>query len=490
MTLNLRQTGGNVIAILTSDVMNRATSFVLYALVARHLGAREFGQLALAFTLFYAFQVLAAAGLKTLITREVAKDRSQTGLYFVNGSVLVVISSVCSFVALLAFVHILQYPPDTRRVILLLALGLLPYAFSAICEGIFQAWERMHYIAWVNVPLNVIKIACAFLLLSGRYGLDAVVLIVVSSLVAIAGIEGWMILRRFPRHPARFMPSSSLAMIRSSGTFLGIDGIIAITSGLNVLLLSKLASETQVGFYSAAMQLMVPLSLVYQSVARSIFPLMCKQIEPGLQNLKRIAEGALEVLLALALPAVAGIFLLGEWLLTVAYQDAAFLEALPALRIISWILIFQAFSAVLGQVLWASSREGTTLRIVVTAVLINLVLGWPLISYFGLTGAAVTALLTKAVGCVQHYIPVSRLFSGISLGEIIWKPAAAAAFMAAYLAMPLHHGGILAGVAAALIYFGALFALTVWASGGVRQFKSRIAYSWPESPSGSEEARS
>lgn len=473
MTLNLRQTGSNALAILTSDVMNRATSFVLYALVARHLGAREFGQLALAFTLFYAFQVLAAAGLKTLVTREVAKDRSQTGSYFMNGSIFVVVTSLGSFVALLVFVYILQYPPDTRRVILLLSLGILPYAFSSICEGIFQGWERMHYIAYVNVPANIIKVVCAFVLLSGQHGLDAVVGIVLASLVAIGGIEACILLRQFPLQPASFDPRFSLAMMRSASTFLGIDGIIAITSGLNVILLSKLATETQVGLYSAAMQLVVPLTLVYQSMARSIFPLMCKKVEPGFRDMRRLAETALEVLLVLALPVVAATFLLGDWLLAAVYKNPVFLEALPALWIISWVLVFQAFSAVLGQVLWASNREGVTLRIVVVAVLINLLIGWPLISHFGLIGAAVTALLTKAVGCAQHYIPVSRLFSGISLGKIVWKPAAAAALMAAYLALPPRHGGVLTGVAATLIYFGALLALTVCVSGGFREFKAK-----------------
>ena len=80
MILNLRSAGGNALSILTSDAMNRATSFVMYALVARHLGAQDFGQLSLAFSLFYMFQVFAIAGLKVLIIRQVAKDRSQTNL--------------------------------------------------------------------------------------------------------------------------------------------------------------------------------------------------------------------------------------------------------------------------------------------------------------------------------------------------------------------------------------------------------------------------
>src|SRR6266705_473059 len=82
MSISLRNIGGNALSILTSDVMNRATSFVLYAMVARHLGTFEFGQLSLAFSLFYVFQVSAVAGLKILIVRDVAKDQSQTRLSF------------------------------------------------------------------------------------------------------------------------------------------------------------------------------------------------------------------------------------------------------------------------------------------------------------------------------------------------------------------------------------------------------------------------
>jgi O-antigen/teichoic acid export membrane protein len=64
MVFSLRKVGGNALSILTSDVMNRAASFVIYAMVARHLGAQEFGQLALAFSLFYMFQIFAIAGRK------------------------------------------------------------------------------------------------------------------------------------------------------------------------------------------------------------------------------------------------------------------------------------------------------------------------------------------------------------------------------------------------------------------------------------------
>jgi O-antigen/teichoic acid export membrane protein len=480
MTLNLRKTGCNALSILTSDVLNRATSFVLYALVARRLGAHEFGQLSLALTLFYIFQIFAVAGLKTLIIRQVTNDRSQTRLYFIHGCIIVALSSFAFLVVLSGFVRLMRYPAGTSLVILLLSLGLFPYAFSALCEGIFQAWEQMRYIPYVNVPVNIAKIGCAYVILSANRGLYAVVLVLLFSLVATAGIEAWIIFWRFPAPQASIDFHFSLTTIRSAVTFLGIDGTTAIMSALNVILLSKLATDTEVGLYSAATQLMVPLLLVYQSIAQSIFPVMCRKVEPGFQSLKRIAEQLIEVLLVLALPAVAGLFFLGDRALSILYKNPAFLQAFPALRIMAWILILQVFTSVLGQVLVASHREKVTLRIVVVDTLVNLLVGWPLISRFGLLGAALALLVTRVADCFQHYIPVSRLFSGIPLGKIVWKPIVAAAFMTAYLAAPTGRGGILTGISATVIYGGALLALAIRTSGGMRPFKSKFLPLLPE----------
>jgi O-antigen/teichoic acid export membrane protein len=473
MTLSLRKTGGNAISILTSDVMNRVTSFVLYAMVARHLGAQEFGQLTLAFTLFYTFQVFAVGGLKTLIVRQVAKDRTHTRLYFLNGSIIVTFTSIASIVALWTFVHVMRYPTSTTRVILLLSLGLLPYTISAVCEGLFQAWERMPYIAYVNVPVNIAKVAGAFLLLTTNRGLYPVVLILLSSLVLIAALEVWILLHKFSMQPASIDLHFSLKTMRSAATFLGIDGTLAVMSSLNILLLSKLATEVQVGLYSAATQLLVPLLLVYQSIAQSIFPVMCRKVEPGYQSLKSIAQQAIEFLFVLALPAAAGLYFMGDRMISLLYKNPAFSQAFPALRIVAWVLVLQVFTSVLGQVLLASHHEKITLRIVFVDAVFNLLVGWPLISMFGLRGAAFALLLTRMADWIQHYIPVSRLLSGFPVASIVWKPLVAAACMAAYLTALNSHPWILTGVSATLIYGATLLAVAVLASGGLRQFKDK-----------------
>jgi O-antigen/teichoic acid export membrane protein len=471
--IRVRQITGNVFSILSSDVMNRVTTFVLYALVARHLGGREFGQLSLALTLFYAFQVLALSGTKSLIIREVAINRALTGPYFINGVALLTVSSSVSIGASWAFVQLMHYSAGTAFFICFLSLGLVPYSVSAVCEAIFQAWEQMRYIAFVNVPMNILKVGAAFLFLSRNAGLNVVVLILVSSMVLVAGVEVWIALTHFPVRDGSIDLRFVITTARSSVTFLGIDGTLAVMSTLNFLLLSKVATEVDVGLYNATTQVVTPLLLVYQGVAQSVFPVMCRMVQPGYENLKRIAERAIELLLIMALPGIAGLLFLGDRVLLLLYRNRVFLEAFPALRIVAWILIFQIFTSILGQVLVANHDERVTLRIVVVDALINLVIGWPLIHFFGLRGAAFALLLTRLVDCCQHYVPVSRLLSGIPLARIVWKPILATVCMTAYLAVDRSRTNLVTGIYAGLIYVTVLLILNVWACGGYRQFRDR-----------------
>src|SRR5207244_2622603 len=221
-----------------------------------------------------------------------------------------------SVVLLSLFIRLMHYSPATNLIVLLLSVGLFPYAIAAVCEGIFQACERMRYIACVNVPANIAKIGGAYLLLSRNHGLYTVILILLASFFAVAGIEVYLILRRFPAQRASIGIPFCLATVRSAITFLAIDKLVALESSLNVILLSK---------------------------------------------------------------------------------KSAFLAAVPALRVMAWILIFQVFTSVLGQVLLACHREKVTLRIVIVVLLVTLGVGWPLISHFGLRGAAITLVLTRLI---------------------------------------------------------------------------------------------
>jgi O-antigen/teichoic acid export membrane protein len=461
----LPRIAANVVSLLSNDVMNRATTFLLYALVARYLGAYEFGQMSLALALFYTFQVLAAAGLKTLITREVAKDRAKTSLYLVNGGLVALGASLVAMTALTLFVRLMAYGDDTASVILLLALGLLPFALTSVSEAVFQAHERMHFVACANLPVNVARVGLGLLILQQGYGVYAVISLLMLSYTALAVVE-WSLLWRFVHRPAWQLDLGfAWALVKSTSTFLGIDVLIAVSGSLNVILLSKLASETDVGLYNAAVQLLAPMMLVLQSVVLSVFPLMCRRLDPGYTDLKRIAELVMALLLALVLPIVIGLSFLADPVLMVLYANKDFLHSAEILRLVIWGLVPTGLMTVLGYVLMASHRERLTLGLVSAHAIGNLILGYFLIGHFGAKGAVALVLLDKAVGLVEHYLIVSKLVTRVAIARVVWRPLVAGACLAVCLVLVQAGGIVVSIVAGGLVYIGALAALTAWSIG-------------------------
>ena len=463
---SLPRIAANLVAILSSDVMNRATTFVLYALVARHLGVHEFGQMSLALSLFYTFQVLAAAGLKTLVTREVAKDRTETGRYLVNGSLVAVAASGLAIGALFAFVAVMGYAPDTSAVILLLALGLLPFALSSVFEAIFQAWERMHYIAYANAPANLARIVLGFTFLQFGFGLPSLIATMMLAQVGLALVEWWLICRHIIRPTLAVDVPFAARIVRAATTFLGIDVLIAFATSLHLILLSKLADETEVGVYSAALQLLTPIQLVLQSIVQSVFPLMCRHVSPGFDALRILAERVTALLLAMALPVAVGLFFLAEPVLLLLYAQRDFVQSAQLLQVAVWGLIPTAMMSVLGCVLMATGREQLTLRMVVAHTVGNLLIGLVAIGHFGALGAVGMVLVDKSIGAVEHYVLVSRLLKRVNLGAQVWRPVVATASMAACLALVRAEGLVVAILAGGVVYLAVLLGLTVWSFGG------------------------
>ena len=464
----------NAAFLLSSDVANRAATFVLYALVARYRGATEMGQLAIALSLFYAFQVLAAAGLRTVITREVSRDRTRLGSYLTAGGAVVLSASALAVLLLAGFTRIMGYSDSTASIVLVIGAGLLPYALSAICEALFQAAGATRYIAYAQVPVALAKVLVAGSLLMYGSGIYEVAVLLLACQTAVVMVEGWFLLRYVTRpEPPAKAGASVLVLARSGVTLLGVDCLIAMNATLNAVLLSVLATETQVGLYSAATQLMVPVALVYQSTVLSVFPTICQRFATGAEGVAEILHRIAAILLAFALPMAVALFFLAESVLLLLYGDLDFISAAGALRIVAWTLVPAALTAVLGQVLLATRREKVTLRIVAVDLVVGLAAGLLLVSQYGLAGAAIAAAITRLVDVWQHYASVGRLVERISLPVLGWKPVLAAGCMAVYLHAADGADLIRVAVSAGALYGAVLLSLMLSTVGGPWQLKAR-----------------
>ncbi len=469
-----RRVVSNVASIFASDIVNRVATFIIYALVARYLGTYKFGQMSLAWTFFQTFQLLAIAGLQTFVTREVSRNRDETDVYLLNSSLSVTGFSVVSIIIMLLVSYFMAYAADTQAIIMLMALGLLPYALSIICDAIFQAWEQMHFITYTNLFVNILKVGLIFALLNVGLDLTAIVIILFISHVLTWIVKLALIFRYISRPTINFSMPFIIKTAKSTLTFLGIDGLMAFMSSYEVILLSKMAGEVEVGLFNAANQVMVPISLVFQSILVGVFPLVCKSFsDTGVENLKRISEQLLELLLLLVIPSAVGIYFLAEDILLLLYGNEDFSMAVIALQVLVGVLILRVFTQVLGRALLASLRERTTLRILMIDLITSAILGPILIWNYGIFGAALTSLIVRIIDFIQHYVYTVQLFSRLNLLSAIWKPLLASVVMGLFLIYAAGANLALVILSAAVLYAVALFVIMVLAAGGWTAFKNQ-----------------
>lgn len=475
---NAARVVGNVFSMFTSAVLIRGASFILYLLVGRFLGVYEFGQTSLALTLFNTVQTIAVAWLASYITREVAKDRSLTGLYIINGSVVAVLMSGVSLVILYLFIRAMAYNPDTIRVIMWVAAGLVPFALSIISEAVYQAWEQMHFIVIVQFIGGIFKLPAIYLVLVAGYDVMAVIYVLIASHVIVLIIEWIIIAWRFETGPLIINWSQIKQMVSDARNFLGVNIVLAIRSSLSLILITKLVGETGTGLFSAAAQFVVPASLVLQSISVSLYPIMCRQFEISKEALGRISEKTFELKLIIAIPAAVGLTLLAEELLVFIYDSQEYALGANVLRIGAWGLVVQSFTHVYGKVLFAANLEKLSFQIAAIVTVVWLIFQLFFITFYGIEGAAIAVFLGNIVNLIAHYIPVSRNLFRMSITKMLWKPIVASLIMTAII-IPMRSQNVLVTIlVAGIIYIISWFSIAILTSDSLDKFKDDYIRIW------------
>jgi O-antigen/teichoic acid export membrane protein len=262
--------------------------------------------------------------------------------------------------------------------------------------------------------------------------------------------------------------------------FLGFQGTLAISNTLIFLMLSKYASETEVGYYNAANQILAPLILIVQSFVFSAFPAMCRRFEADVRGLKSLSDNLIELLIAITLPVLVGLFYLAEEILLLLYGNQEFVFASGILRLMLITLVLWAVTSVLGRDLLASHREKIVLKIVLVGSVLNVLSGFLLIRRFGLVGAAITAVFFALIDFFLHYIYTSRLFSTPIPWRRLWTLVIATGTLTVFLAVVKIPAAITAFLIGSVIYLIVWLFLNIRSAGSLKQLKLKYQILWSE----------
>jgi O-antigen/teichoic acid export membrane protein len=403
----------NTAFLLAAQIVARASGFILAIVITRSLGAAGLGIYATAMAVYSAAQRAGMAGTGTYLVREMAKDPSRAGHLVVHVSAVSLVVTAVLTTGLLLVVPLLGYSGELEQSVMIGVLAIIPRILNAIQSNAFVAWgdTRFQPVVTLFGAVAMISASLAVLVAGGS---------VVGVVAVFVGIEYLKVLvwyalinRYIVRLRWRVDPRVAVGMFWEMRTFTASSILNAFFSGPEIIILSVLASEREVGYYSATLKL-VELWIILPAIFMSnVYPLLARSFHAADARFARLQTTSLRLLLATSLPVSLGLAAAAPQIIQAVYGPG-FDPSVDQLRLMAANVALFALLEVFWRVLSARDRHGAVVRSQLISIPVRLGAGFLLISQFGALGAALAT--TIGIGLHVAILIVSARRSGAPFG--------------------------------------------------------------------------
>ncbi|MDP3771485.1 MAG: oligosaccharide flippase family protein [bacterium] len=399
-------------------------SFLYFTVIAMALGVGATGRYfaALAFTALFA--MAADWGIAPVLTREVAKDRAH-GLALFRAAIRCKAVTMLATALLIGIVTVAAgYPLEMRRAIAIATLALLVDSLHVVLYAVLRGLQRVHYeaIGTVANQLTVTITGILFLVLvaglqfgentwlTATRGIDTAWLLapfVIASMVSL-GIACYGCIREgILRDLQTTVRGSWRSLIRMATPFAFTAILARIYTYSDTFLLSLLASELVVGYYSTPFKIAFAFQFIPLALVGALYPAMSETAARDRGRLADTFTEGVRVLLLIALPIAFGIGVLADRILVEVY-GASFLPSAVPLAILAAAIPFTFVNFPAGYLLNAIDRQATNTRLIAIATACSIALNLVLIPQGAAVGAAIAALAATALLTAMNFVVVHR----------------------------------------------------------------------------------
>jgi O-antigen/teichoic acid export membrane protein len=384
----------NTILYTSALTLQKVMSFVYFIVVARAIGVVNTGKYSFALSFTTIFAMLLDFGLSQVIIRESARDEAKSRSFLANIVAFKLLASVFIWGIIATMVNVLSYPPITRDLVYLSAFVMILDSFSLTFYGVLRGHHNLRFES-LGVIINqamvmIVGFSAIFFHLNLIY---FIVAYLVGSIFNLS-FSLFTLKRKLALAPWPKFDKQVLKEIFKMALPFAIAGIfVRIYSSLDIVLLSKMANDSAIGWYSAAYKVAFALQFVGVASLAGIYPAFSAYHATNPEKLADAFVKVLKYLTLISLPLAVGVFSLASVAIVPIFGHQ-YAGSIPALRILILCLPFSFICFPLGAMLNASNRQAWNAWALGLTALVNLILNLVFIPYFSYVGSAWAALLS------------------------------------------------------------------------------------------------
>jgi len=241
--------------------------------IARLFAPDIYGQYGVIIATVSIFQVIAALGLRQIVIRTIARDKSNSRVVYYSSLIGRLFGVIVSSIVLLIYQFL--HNRNISTIDLLMIASLFSLNFWESLENLAFGNQKMESSGYINFAFNIIWVTCIYIFPRSYFTLELIFLTQIIFQFC-KDIFYYAYSRRYnflqgPLEKKDVMPELRV-LIKDSSSYYLMYLLSLLTSQLPILLLNANSSSTEVGFFNVSNKLLSPLSIVISTALVTLFP--------------------------------------------------------------------------------------------------------------------------------------------------------------------------------------------------------------------------
>jgi len=393
---NFLKENKTVISNYFSLIILQGANYILPLLIlpylVRVLGAEKFGLVMLAQSLCLFLTVLVDFGFNLSGTREISLSRNNKTKMSQIFIAIMLIKIALVFIAFLFFFTIVMFIDrfSVDYEIYLLSFGIV------IGQAIFPVWffqgiEKMKFVTIVNVLAKVVFTILVVIYVNSSEEYKEVP--IYNSLgFIVSGLLGLFLSIKYISFTAPSFKLILQLLKETSSLFVSNFATMLYTSS-NVLILGFFTNNAIVGVYSSIEKLILAVKNIYTPIYQALFPWLSQQND---KKKIEVIKKTRPFILALGILITLTIFFLAKPILSIIYNDKLITEHNTVFKILSFVAIFSGINMLYNGLYFpAVKKYKLRMSILLSAGILNVILGLILVNVYNIYGTAISVFTTE-----------------------------------------------------------------------------------------------
>lgn len=377
------------------NVINLIIGFGMGILIARYLGASDFGLLSFAKSTAKLFSVFCALGLEKIIIKRFIDQKDEHDTIMGTGVGMKAFAAVFC-VGLISLLGLLIFEDTLTYSLVVLFVAVTFFESFVIIRFFFQSRVESRFIARVVTYKIIISSGVKLLLL--YFQAPLIYFAYEALLESVLGTVGYIYIyqRRSENLISTWKFSLPYAknLLRDSWPLLISGFVVYVYMEIDILMIKSLMGNAAVGHYSIAVRLTNIWNMAGIVICSSLFPAILNAKNNDQQLYLSRFSSLLRLLVGISLSIALAVFIGGGWFIHTFFGEE-YLAAISPLNILVWSVIFVNLGIASQQ--WHIAEGLQKLLLVRTTIgaVVNLILNFILIPTLGINGAAIATLVAQ-----------------------------------------------------------------------------------------------